>query len=103
MCAELQNYPGYGTECGVGTITLIDPCLEPEDVTVGVPSNCGSDYVDAATCLFPVTQIMPPMCYSYAVYTCSFIGGPQGYTGNYDLCGGIYQNGNFYTQITFDT
>jgi len=69
-------------------------------VNVGVPANCDSDYVTPAVFVFPVTQIMPTMCYSQAVYSCQYTTGP--YLGGLDLCGTTYTNGDFYTEITFD-
>jgi hypothetical protein len=84
VTCELALYPGFGSVTAVGTISIVDPCVNPTSLVVGTAQYADSDYTSAAVFVFPVTQVVPQMCIIHAVYTCVYVTGP--YQGLLDLC-----------------
>lgn len=96
----MAEFPGFGVQQCVGSIKLSDPCLNPDGIQVGTPTNADSDYSHPATFSFPPPQVTPSICIDHAVYSCHYHIGP--YTGGLNLCGGTYTNGVYVTVITFN-
>lgn len=103
VTSEFINYPGYGMKTGCGYVTLVNPCANPTSLVVGVPQNALSDYVNPAVFTFPTPTVLPHMCIDFAVYTCSFVGGPDGWITINDMCNHSYNNGVVSSSITFDS
>jgi hypothetical protein len=101
VTAELVAFPGSHTTLSAGKISLVDPCEMPEEFTVGVPINDGSNYVDPAIWSFPTFHVTPAHCSESAVFTCGYIDGPV-IDIDIDMCGCDHWNGNYHTEIIFD-
>jgi hypothetical protein len=86
---------------------LIDPCVEPESIVIGVPTSSDSDYSHPAIFTFPSTSVYPEACITEAVYTCGFVSGPNvnidiDFDLDFDMCGCDFWNGDYHSVITFN-
>jgi hypothetical protein len=81
----LDEYPEHGVAEETGTITIVDPCLSPSEITGEGDNEVISEYGYDMTFAPPMLSVDPQICLEQAMWECTYLGGP--YTGDLDLCG----------------
>jgi len=77
---ETEDY--YDISEAEGTITFLDTCEVPFDLSVEAASDTDSDYSQPAVFTMPAVTVLPIVC--PLTFTCEYVGGPN--AGGEDAC-----------------